>query len=111
MTDKIRFHLDENVSNAIAEGLRRRGIDVTTTPEIGLIAASDVEQVAFALSQNRVIFTHDDDFVVLHQSGVTHSGITYCSQNRRSIGEILTSLILIWEVLEPEDIKNQLEFL
>ncbi len=33
MTQKIRFHLDENVSNAIAEGLRRRGIDVTTTPE------------------------------------------------------------------------------
>lgn len=31
MTQKIRFHLDENVSNAIAEGLRRRGIDVTTT--------------------------------------------------------------------------------
>ncbi len=27
---KIRFHLDENVSTAIAEGLRRRGIDVTT---------------------------------------------------------------------------------
>lgn len=91
--------------------MRRRGIDVTTTPETGLIAASDVEQVTFALSQSRVIFTHDDDFVVLHQSGITHSGITYCSQNRRSIGEILTSLILIWEVLEPEDIKNQLEFL
>jgi Domain of unknown function (DUF5615) len=111
MTDKIRFHLDENVSNAIAEGLRRRGIDVTTTPETGLVAASDAEQVAFALSQNRVIFTHDDDFVVLHQSGVTHSGITYCSQNRHSIGEILTSLILIWEVIEPEDMKNQLEFI
>lgn len=111
MTQKIQFHLDENVSNAIAEGLCRRGIDVTTTPETGLIAASDAEQVAFALSQNRVIVTHDDDFVVLHQSGVVHSGITYCAQNRRSIGEILTSLILIWEVLEPEDIKNQLEFL
>ena len=36
MTEKIRFHLDENVSNAIAEGLRRRIIDVTTTPEVEL---------------------------------------------------------------------------
>ena len=26
----IRFHLDENVSSAIAIGLRRLGIDVTT---------------------------------------------------------------------------------
>ena len=28
MREKIRFHLDESVSNAIAEGLRRRGISV-----------------------------------------------------------------------------------
>ena len=31
MVGMIRFHLDENVGNAIADGLRRRGIDVTTT--------------------------------------------------------------------------------
>ncbi|MFN6518050.1 MAG: DUF5615 family PIN-like protein [Nostoc sp. CreGUA01] len=112
MTQKIRFHLDENVSNAIAEGLRRRGIDVTTTPEAGLVSASDGEQLSFAESQNRVIFTHDDDFVVLHQSGlVMHAGITYCAQNRHSIGEILKSLILIWEVLEPEEMRCQLEFI
>ena len=37
MASEIRFHLDECVSTAIAEGLRRRGIDVTTTPELGLV--------------------------------------------------------------------------
>lgn len=31
MAEKIKFHLDENVNNAIAQGLSRRGIDVTTT--------------------------------------------------------------------------------
>jgi hypothetical protein len=36
MAEKIKFHLDENVRNAIAEGLRRRGIDLTTTPEQSL---------------------------------------------------------------------------
>ncbi|MEH2398649.1 DUF5615 family PIN-like protein [Nostoc sp.] len=92
----MRFHLDENVSNAIAEGLRCRGIDVTTISETGLIAASDGEQLYFAVSQNQVIFTHDDDFVILHEAGlIMHAGITYCAQNRRSIGEILRSLILI----------------
>ncbi len=40
MLDKIRFHLDESASNAIAEGLRRRGIDVTTTPEQDMIRHS-----------------------------------------------------------------------
>lgn len=41
MARTIRFHLDENVHRAIAEGLRRRGIDVTTTPEVGLLNATD----------------------------------------------------------------------
>ena len=41
MLNKIKFHLDENVSNAIANGLRMRGIDVTTSPEQGLIGVSD----------------------------------------------------------------------
>ena len=60
MSGRIKFHLDENVSNAIAEGLRRRGIDVTTTPEMSLIGASDEEQVAFAVREQRVIFTQDE---------------------------------------------------
>jgi hypothetical protein len=33
MVREIKFHLDENVTNAIASGLRKRGIDVTTTPD------------------------------------------------------------------------------
>lgn len=69
MTQKIRFHLDENVSNAIAKGLRRRGIDVTTTSETRLIGVSDGEQLYFVMSESRVIFTHDDDFMILHQAG------------------------------------------
>jgi predicted nuclease of predicted toxin-antitoxin system len=66
MVERIRFHLDENVSNAVAEGLRRRGIDVTTTPEESLISVSDLGQLEFALSQKRVIFTQDTDFLRMH---------------------------------------------
>jgi len=29
----IRFHLDEHVAHAVADGLRRLGIDVTTTTD------------------------------------------------------------------------------
>lgn len=110
MSGRIKFHLDENVSNAVAEGLRRRGISVTTTSEENLIGASDDEQLAFALSQDRVIFTQDDDFLRLHQSDVAHAGITYCHQGSRSIGEIVQTLALIWEWVDPEDIVGQVEF-
>ncbi|MBD2288439.1 hypothetical protein H6F92_06255 [Microcystis wesenbergii FACHB-1317] len=48
MANKLKFHLDESVSNAIAKGLRMRGIDITTSPEEGLIGASDKEQLGSA---------------------------------------------------------------
>ena len=95
MSKRIKFHLDENVSNAIAQGLRIRGIDVTTIPEAGLIAASDEEQIQFALEEEWVIFTQDDDFLRLHQAAIVHGGITYCRQRSRSIGEIIKTLTLI----------------
>jgi hypothetical protein len=41
MPRTILFHLDENCAHAIAAGLRRRGIDVTTTPDVGLLGAID----------------------------------------------------------------------
>ncbi len=108
---KIRFHLDENANPAIANGLRRRGIDVTTTPEAGLISVSDEEQLRFAFRQSRVIFTQDRDFLRLHDNGFEHCGIAYCIKGSRSIGEILRGLILIWEVLEAEDMRGKVEFL
>jgi hypothetical protein len=57
MPRTIRFHLDENCHRAIAEGLRRRGVDVITTPEAELLSASDEEQLAYALPRGRLVFT------------------------------------------------------
>jgi len=42
---------------AIATGLRIWGIDTTTSPEEGLIGASDEQQLAFCLSQ--IGLTHE----------------------------------------------------
>jgi hypothetical protein len=50
--EKIQFHLDEQVELAIAEALRKRGINVTTTPEVGLLGATYEEQLAFAISHS-----------------------------------------------------------
>jgi hypothetical protein len=41
MGNKIKFHLDENISYSIALGLRHRGLDVTTTPEENLLGVSE----------------------------------------------------------------------
>ena len=52
MPDKIRFHLDENVPFAVAQGLKKRGINVTTTQEANLINANDLEQLNFANNEH-----------------------------------------------------------
>jgi predicted nuclease of predicted toxin-antitoxin system len=58
----MRFHLDEHVADAVAKGLRQRGIDVTTTSEANLLDAEDERHIAHALASGRVIVTQDADF-------------------------------------------------
>ncbi len=111
MKEKIRFHLDENVSQSIALGLRHRGVDVTTTPEEVLLGVPDEIQLQFALSQRRVIFTQDTDFLRMNKLEIIHTGIAYCPQQSKSIGAIIQSLLLLWEILEPEEMLNRVEFL
>ena len=111
MNERIRFHLDENVNPAIAIGLRRYGIDVTTTVEAGLRGTSDEAQLEFARKTGRIIVTQDRDFLIIANSGETHRGIAYCQKGQRSIGEIIESLVLIYEVLKPEELVGQVEFL
>jgi predicted nuclease of predicted toxin-antitoxin system len=111
MAQTIRYHLDEHCPTALAEGLRRRGINVTTTAEAGLQAASDEEHVAFALREGRVSFTQDEDFLAINAAGVPHAGIAYCHQGTRSIGEIIRGLVLIWDIYEPEEMHNRVEWL
>lgn len=62
MSDRIRFHLDEQVKSAIARELHRHGIDATTTVEVGLCTQSDEATLAFIRSEQRIIFTQDEDF-------------------------------------------------
>jgi len=107
----IRFHLDEHVPHAVADGLRLLGIDVTTTAEASLLGADDADQIAYGLAQSRVIFTEDDDFLVLAAAGVKHAGLGYCHQNTRTIGQIIRALELIWEVYEPDEMKDRIEFI
>lgn len=111
MTERIRFHLDENVNPGIADALRRQGVDATTVVSAGLRTSSDQDQLIFAFKERRVIVTHDDDFLILARTDYDHAGIAYCKQNTRSVGDIIRSLILIYEVLTAEEMMGQIEYL
>ncbi len=111
MPRTIRFHLDEHCDPAIARGLRVHGVDVTTTPEAGLLGAEDEVHIAYGVATGRLIFTQDEDFLRLDAAGVGHRGIAFCYQQTRSIGQIIAALLLIWEVYEPEEMDNCVEYL
>jgi len=106
----MRFHLDENVDHAIADGLRRRGIDVTTSTDAKLVGAVDEAQLAFAFSQGRVIMTHDRDLLRHAAGNVSHAGIAYCPVSSRTIGHIVRHLILMHECLDEAEMSGRVEY-
>ena len=109
MSSKIRYHTDEHVSKAVARALRRRGADVQRTPEVGMLRASDIDHLTRARQDGRVIFTQDVDFLRL--AGATeHVGIVYAAPDK-PIREIIAGLMLIYEVLEAEEMRNHVEYL
>lgn len=107
----MRFHLDEHVAGVIAAALRRRGVDVTTTADAGLLDSPDADHLAFALRENRVIVTQDSDFLRLHAAGARHAGIVYAAQGSRSTGEVIRFLALMHDCFTADEMRGRIEYL
>ena len=107
---QVRYYTDEHVASAVIRGLRQRGIDVLSVPDAGMISATDESHLAFAFTQGRVIFTQDTDFLRLAASGAVHAGVVYAPQHT-SIGDLIRGLLLIYQVLEAEDMIGKIEYL
>ena len=110
MAGQIRFYTDENVEGAVIDGLRRRGIDVMSAPDAGMMAKSDEEHLALAASLGRVVFTYDSDFLRLNSRGLSHTGIVYTHQ-RSSISRAINGLTQVYETKSPEDMIGHVEFI
>ncbi len=110
MPDRIRFYMDEHVPKAVTEGLRRRGVDVVTVQDEGKASAPDREHIERATQEGRIIFTQDTDFLRLHDEGVPHAGMVYASQ-QTPVGRIVRGLMLIHDVLTPQEMEEHVEFL
>jgi predicted nuclease of predicted toxin-antitoxin system len=108
---EIKYHLDESVANAIANGFIHRGIDVSTSRAVGLIGASDLQQLGYATQQGRVLVTHDDDFLRIHADGVEHAGIVYVHQKRLTIGQMVLALLALHRRQSAQSMVGRVEFL
>jgi hypothetical protein len=108
--EQIKLYLDEHIPNAIAQGLRRRGVDILTVQEAGRTGLADLAQLIFALSERRILVTMDSDFLILASRSIPHTGIAYVGRSR-SIGAVINSLMLLCDLLAPDDMMNHVEFL
>ena len=106
----VRYDLDEHSAEAVATGLRNRGIDVLTLSGAGMLGASDREHFAYAYEEGRVLVTYDDDFLRLADQTEEHAGVAFAPQSR-SIGELVRCLTVIAEEMEAEEMENHVEFL
>lgn len=84
---------------------------MTTTVESGLRTHDDAAHLEFARASQRVIVTHDADFLRLASGTADHWGIAYCHRTSRSVGEIIRGLILMYEALTWDEMRGRVEFL
>jgi hypothetical protein len=94
----VRFHCDEDVNlKRLVPMLRDRGFDVTTSPGVGLLGTSDLEQLRFAAREGRVFITND----TLHFSVLAfeepHAGVLLCNGGGRFPRDVLRRCLEIRE--------------
>ena len=110
-----RLYCDEDVDARLVEALRRRGYEVVTTVEAGLLEASDEEQLAYAVSQQRAFVTHNiKHFPGEHKawvkSGRKHWGIIILV-GHSAVGLWLRRMENLLNCFSAEQLQNQLLFL
>ena len=108
---RIAYHLDEHIDPRVAYALQRHGISVTTTVEVGLRSTVDSVQFRFAIGEQRVMVTQDSDLLNLAKTMTGHSGIVFVTGGKRTVGELVRWLILIYEVMTPAEMENHIEYI
>lgn len=114
---QIRLYIDEDsMSKALARNLRMRGIDVLTVAEAENKSLTDAEQLDFAYTEQRVIYSANvGDFQQLHTAyliaGKPHAGLILVAQQTFSIGEQSRRLLHLIHAKTAEAMQNNLEFL
>ncbi len=109
----IRYQADADLNQAIVTGVLRQEpkIDFQTAYEAQLSSLTDLEVLALATEQKRILVTHDRktmpyhfaQFLLTDQS----SGVLIVSK-RLEIEIVINELILIWSASEAEEWINRL---
>ncbi len=111
----VPLYMDVHVKSAITNGLRQRGIAVLTAQEDDQGNTPDAELLHRAHTLERLLFTQDDDFLVIAQEwqtlGRSFTGIAYAHQLGITVGQAVLQLQLVCEVMTVDELRNTILFL
>lgn len=110
MSDRIRFYMDEHVDLDVTKALQRRGMDVLTAQEASQRATDDAILLQTAAASGRVFVSQDKDGLRLASQGEPHTGIVYAPQGT-PIGVLIRGLMLIYDVMDADEMVNHIEFI
>lgn len=112
---RIKIYADESVPVAVVAGLQRRGVEAISARDAGNLGFTDLEQLAYAIENRYLLFTHDTDFLMLAAetsgAGQEHWGVVYVHQEKLSIGGCIRRLKELVDVLTADEMRNHVEFL
>jgi len=96
----------------LASALRKRGYDAIHIQEMDRKGYSDLDQLEYATSQQRCLFSFNvRDFVLLHNMSTEQEHFGIIVARHLPIGETLRRLLALLQKNSSESIKNTLEFL
>lgn len=111
----VALYLDHNIPEAVAIGLRARGVDVIMTRDDGRAASPDEEIFQRATELDRVLVTHDRDFFKIasdaQRTGRHFTGVVWSHSESMSIGELIEQLAMVALLSEPGDCRQAVMFL
>ena len=69
---------DENIHDEVVYFLRNQGLNIESIKELGLRGSTDIQIIALAEAEGKVILTHDADFgTMMYLSAQRKAGITF----------------------------------
>jgi len=112
--EKPKLFIDEDVHDKLADVLCSCGVDAINTREVNRKGLSDKEQLRYAISQKRAIFSfnmvdYEKLAVRLFNENKTHFGVIVSPQ--RGFRETLNKLLGLLRETSADELKNQLIYL
>lgn len=111
---KLRFQADADLKHAIISGVRRRipVVDFQRATDVPLEGVADLDVLAIAAKERRVLVSHDKNTMIAHYREftalATSPGLILVPQTGFPLARAIEGLVLIWELMEPAELENRI---